>query len=61
MDRKSKILILIFVLVTLVSIFFTYKRSFVDRNFIILEGEDATEEEAGEEAEEVTEEAPEPI
>lgn len=45
MDRKSKILIIIFIVIILVSIFLTYKRSFVDHDFIIVE----------EEAEEITE------
>ena len=43
MDKKSKILIVIFVLVIFVSIFFTYKRSFIDQNFIIPEEEDSEE------------------
>mgnify|MGYP001599454962 CR=1 FL=1 len=45
MDNKSKILIIIFIIIIFVSIFLTYKRSFIDKNFII------TEEEAEEEAE----------
>lgn len=43
MDRKSKILIIVFIVAILVSIFFTYKRAFVDRNFIIV-AEEAKEE-----------------
>jgi len=39
MDKKSKILIIVFVIIMLVSIFLTYKRSFVDKNFIIEESE----------------------
>ena len=35
-DKKSKILIVIFVVVILFSIFFTYKRAFIDRNFIVV-------------------------
>ena len=53
-DKKSKILILVFVLVILLSIFLTYKRSFVDQNFIIVEEEE--EEFSGEEASEEGEE-----
>lgn len=37
MDKNSKILIVIFVVLIFVSIFFTYKRAFIDRDFIILE------------------------
>jgi len=48
MDKKSKILIVIFVVVILVSIFFTYKRAFIDRNFTIVE-EEVAEDEVGEE------------
>lgn len=40
MDKKSKILITVFIVVIIVSIFFTYKRSFVDKNFIIEESEE---------------------
>ena len=54
MDKKSKILIAIFILIVLVSVFFTYKRSFIDRNFTITE-EEATEDETVSE-EEVIEE-----
>jgi hypothetical protein len=39
MDKKSKILIGIFILIIFVSIFFTYKRSFIDKNFEIVEEE----------------------
>ena len=35
MDKKSKSLLVFFVLSVLVSIFLTYKRSFVDGDFII--------------------------
>lgn len=46
MDKKSKVLIIIFIIAVFISIFFTYKRSFVDRNFLIIEEEEvATEEE----------------
>lgn len=44
MDRKSKILILIFIVGVFVSIFFTYKRSFLDRDFIIFEEQSSDEE-----------------
>lgn len=50
MDKKSKVLIGVFFVAILVSIFFTYQRSFVDRNFIIFEEE--AEEEIIEETEE---------
>lgn len=50
MDNKSKILTGVFILIIFVSIFFTYKRSFIDQSFII------TEEEVVEELEEETEE-----
>lgn len=39
MDKNSKILIVIFIVLIFVSIFFTYKRAFIDRDFIILEEE----------------------
>ena len=39
MDRKSKILIIVFIILVVISIFFTYKRSFLDRDFIIFEEE----------------------
>src|SRR3989344_4128852 len=48
MDKQSKFLIIIFVVFILISIFFTYKRAFIDRNFIIEESE--IEEELVEEA-----------
>ncbi len=40
MDKKSKILIVIFVIAIFFSIFFTYKRAFVDRNFEIISSEE---------------------
>ncbi len=46
-NKKSKILIAVFILAIFVSIFFTYKRSFVDKSFLIFE------EETSEETEEV--------
>ena len=39
MDKKSKILVVAFIISILVSIFFTYKRSFIDHNFLIIEEE----------------------
>lgn len=48
MDKNSKFLIVIFIIIVLTSIFFTYKRSFIDRNFVIEE-----EEAEGEIAEEI--------
>lgn len=36
MDKKSKVLIIVFVVIILISIFFTYKRAFLDRNFEII-------------------------
>ena len=44
MDKKSKVLIIIFIIIMLVSIFFTYKRSFLDQNFIIIKEEIDSEE-----------------
>ena len=35
MDKKSKILVLTFIVFVLVSIFLTYQRSFIKQNFII--------------------------
>jgi len=35
MDRKSKILVIVFVIIIFASVFLTYKRSFVDRDFEI--------------------------
>lgn len=46
MDKKSKILIIIFIITILVSIFLTYQRSFIDQNFIIIESEEEIEEES---------------
>jgi len=43
MDKKSKILIFIFLLIVLASVFLTYKRSFLDRNFEIINSEDGAE------------------
>ena len=39
MDKKSKTLIIIFVITIFISIFLTYKRAFIDRNFKIVEEE----------------------
>jgi len=44
MDKKSKILIIIFVIAILVSILFTYKRSLFEQNFVIFEEELPEEE-----------------
>lgn len=52
MDKKSKLLLVILILSILTSIFFTYKRAFIDQNFTIIE-EEAEEETA---IEEITEE-----
>lgn len=43
MDKKSKYLIIVFVVLILISIFFTYKRSFVDKNFEIISEEENLE------------------
>ncbi len=37
MDKKSKILVGIFILILIVSIFLTYQRAFVDKNFEVLQ------------------------
>jgi len=50
-DKNSKILIIIFVLVILASIFLTYKRAFIDKDFEVIYSEEE-EEETGEELEE---------
>ncbi len=50
MDKNSKILITVFVLIALASIFFTYKRAFMDKDFEVINSEE--EEVAGEETEE---------
>ncbi len=56
MDKKSKVLIILFIITILISVFFTYKRSFIDRNFLIIEEkemmaeEETTEEELPEES-----------
>jgi len=47
MDKKSKILVMFFVVFIFVSIFFTYKRAFLDKNFIIVE-EEVIEDESSE-------------
>lgn len=39
MDKKSKILVGLLVVAILISVFFTYYRSFVSRDFIITEEE----------------------
>ena len=39
MGKQSKILVVTFIVMVLVSIFFTYKRAFIDRNFIVVEEE----------------------
>lgn len=49
MDKKSKILIVVFIIIIFVSIFLTYKRAFIDKNFTVVEGE-STQEEVAEEA-----------
>ncbi|MFZ2150021.1 MAG: hypothetical protein WAV15_02600 [Minisyncoccia bacterium] len=56
MDNKSKTLIAIFILIVLVSVFFTYKRSFIDGNFTITEEVPEDEAVGGDE---ITEELPE--
>jgi hypothetical protein len=48
MDNKSKILIAIFIAIILVSVFLTYKRSFVDKNFEIFTSEEEGSEEISE-------------
>lgn len=57
MDKKSKVLIIVFIITIFVSIFFTYKRSFVDRNFLIIEEEEEILEEEPVEEELVDENA----
>ncbi len=49
MDKKSKILIIAFVVTIFVSIFFTYKRAFIDQNFIIIEKKIVEDEKTTEE------------
>ncbi len=44
MDKKSKILVVIFIAMMLVSVFFTYKRSFLDHNFSIIQEETTGED-----------------
>ena len=39
MSKQSKILVATFIVMVLVSIFFTYKRSFLDRDFLIIQEE----------------------
>lgn len=55
MDKKSKVLIILFIITIFISIFFTYKRSFMDRDFLIIEEEVVTEEEDGVEEELIVE------
>ena len=43
MDKKSKILIAVFVVLIIISVFLTYKRAFIDRNFEIINGKTTTE------------------
>ena len=45
MDKKSKFLIAIFIIIMLISIFFTYQRAFVDKDFEIISSEEETGEE----------------
>ena len=47
MDKNSKVLIIVFVIVIVVSVFFTYKRAFIDKNFEVIYSEE--EEETGKE------------
>lgn len=56
MDKKSKVLIIIFIIAVFISIFFTYKRAFIDRNFEIIQEEESNEEELATEEEVVREE-----
>jgi hypothetical protein len=45
MDKNSKILIIVFVIVIVVSVFFTYKRAFIERNYeVIPVAEDSQDE-----------------
>ncbi len=37
MDKKSKLLIKILILVVIISIIFTYKKSFIDMNYQIIQ------------------------
>jgi hypothetical protein len=37
MDKKSKIVIIIFIVMALVSIFLTYKRVFINHNYAVIE------------------------
>ena len=48
MDKSSKILIIVFILVILASIFFSYRRAFIDKDFEVMYSE-GTEEEVEEE------------
>ena len=52
-EKKSKIIVGIFIFAIIVSISFIYKRSFIDRDFLLVEEE--AEEEAEAELEEVEE------
>lgn len=40
MDKKSKTAILIFFIIVCISIFFTYKRAFIDQDFEIISNEE---------------------
>lgn len=35
MDKKSKIFLVILIVITIISVYLTYKRSFIDRDYII--------------------------
>lgn len=45
MDSKSKYLIAGFIVLVLISVYLTYKRSFVDQNFEIISEEETLEQE----------------
>jgi len=40
MDKKSKILVVVFIILILFSIYLTFKRAFVDKNFDIINTEE---------------------
>lgn len=42
MEKRSKILLFIFVVITICSVYLTYRRAFIDRDFEIINSEEET-------------------
>lgn len=44
MDKKSGIFLIVFLLLTVVSIYLTYRRSFITEDYEIIQNQDASDE-----------------